>query len=330
MKQKIGKMAVIFLTLIAIFCTVNSVYGVSGVEVTVNTDRKSYNFGELVSIYGNLKRDGTLVTNALIAVQINDAKNNIVSLRTRSTGTTPSPWSIDITELISCEASGNPKDTFKRGTLAYFKVKVKNLNTLSERYVTVTINIYDSNQVPIGIAWIGTTVEAGKEFTYLTSIPIPSEAATGTAYAYANAYNKWPKDNGIAYCGEECITFTITDGTSSANANDSSRSEFETSGSEGTYELSFRLGNNPAIGDYTVYASYYQTLATTTFDVVWLLTDVNRDGKVNIQDLFSVAKAYGSKLGDENWNPKADLDGNGLINIMDIYEVAKDYGKARS
>jgi len=59
----------------------------------------------------------------------------------------------------------------------------------------------------------------------------------------------------------------------------------------------------------------------------FLSTDLNKDRKVNIQDLFIVAKAFQTKPGDENWDPRADLDGNDLINIIDLYEVAKDYGK---
>lgn len=305
----------------------NIVYANPDVEITAGTDKQTYSSGELVNIYGDLKRDGTPVTDALIAIQANDAQNKIVSIRTRSTGTTPSPWSITITELISCDAFGNPKDTFKRGALAYFKVTVKNLNTISERDVTVTINLYDSDQVSLGIAWVKTKVGPGKEFWYICSIPIPSEASTGAVHAFANAYNKWPKENGVAYCGEEAVTFTITDGASSTSSNDSTSSE--STSSEGTYELTFRLRSKSPLGDHNVYASYYQTLATTTFDVVWLFTDIDRNAKVDILDIALVAKAYGSEPDDPNWEPKADLDGNGLIDILDIAKVARDYGKKR-
>jgi hypothetical protein len=306
----------------------NVVYAFPDVQVTVSTNKQRYSSGELVNVYGDLKRDGTPVTNALIAIQINDAQNNIVSIRTRSTGTTPSPWSIDITELISCDQSGNPKSTFKKGTLAYFKVTVKNLNTVSERYVTVTINLYDSNQTSFGIAWVGTTVGPNKEFTYLTSIPIPSEASNGAAYAFANAYNTWPKENGIAYCGEKAVTFTITDSTTSSSSSSSISPSSTTQA--GTYNLTFRLRSQHPLGDHTVYASYYQTLATTTFDVVWLLTDIDRNGKVDILDIAIAARAYGSSPGHPRWNPKADLDGNNKIDIIDIAKVAKDYGKIRT
>ena len=43
-----------------------------------------------------------------------------------------------------------------------------------------------------------------------------------------------------------------------------------------------------------------------------LQTDLNGDGKVNIIDIYIVAKAFGSKPGDRNWNVVADLDKNGV------------------
>lgn len=317
----------IFLVLIIVISCVSHVAADPDVYITVETNEQTYFAGEVVTIFGNLTQDETQVTDALIGIQVNDAQDNTVSIRTRSTGTTPSSWSITITELISCDQSGNPKDAFIKGTFAYFKVTVKNLNTISERFVRVTINLYDSTQVSFGIAWIGTTVGPNKEFTYLTSIPIPSEASTGAAYAFANAYNKWPKENGIAYCGEEFVNFTITDGASSSSSNGYVNSQ--SLSSEGTYELTFRLRSKPGLGDHTVYASYYQTLATTTFDVVWLFTDIDRNGEVDIFDIASVAKAYGAEPSHQNWNPKLDLDGSGLVDIFDIAKVAKDFGKKR-
>jgi len=69
---------------------------------------------------------------------------------------------------------------------------------------------------------------------------------------------------------------------------------------------------------------------------IYMETDLNKDGKVNIQDLFIVAKAFGSHgpdipnpgdLASEKWNPVADVTKDGWVNIRDLYEVAKDYGK---
>jgi hypothetical protein len=56
-------------------------------------------------------------------------------------------------------------------------------------------------------------------------------------------------------------------------------------------------------------------------------TDLNKDGKVNILDIFIVAQAFGSKPGDQNWNQTADLNKDGSMNILDMFAVAWDFGK---
>ncbi len=58
-----------------------------------------------------------------------------------------------------------------------------------------------------------------------------------------------------------------------------------------------------------------------------MLTDLNQDGIVNIQDITIVAIAYKSIPGDPRWNEVADLDKNNVIDILDITKVAIDYGK---
>jgi len=61
--------------------------------------------------------------------------------------------------------------------------------------------------------------------------------------------------------------------------------------------------------------------------------DVNDDGKCNIEDIAIAAKAYGSKPGDPNWDPRADITGptylvpDGKVDIRDIALVAKHFGE---
>jgi len=55
--------------------------------------------------------------------------------------------------------------------------------------------------------------------------------------------------------------------------------------------------------------------------------DLNGDGTVNILDISIVALAFGTKEGDTNYDPIADLDNNKEINIIDVSIVAMDYGK---
>lgn len=66
---------------------------------------------------------------------------------------------------------------------------------------------------------------------------------------------------------------------------------------------------------------------TTTLIAVLPITDLNKDGAVNILDISIVAMAFGTQEGDENYNSIADLDGNKEINIVDVSIVARDFGK---
>jgi hypothetical protein len=45
---------------------------------------------------------------------------------------------------------------------------------------------------------------------------------------------------------------------------------------------------------------------------------------VNLVDITIVAKGFGSKSVDPNWNPTVDLDENGKISTIDITIVGKD------
>jgi hypothetical protein len=67
--------------------------------------------------------------------------------------------------------------------------------------------------------------------------------------------------------------------------------------------------------------------ANTQIVTITYVTDLNKDCTVNILDVSTVAKAYGSKPGDPNWNETADLNKNNVVNILDISTIAKDYGK---
>jgi hypothetical protein len=58
-----------------------------------------------------------------------------------------------------------------------------------------------------------------------------------------------------------------------------------------------------------------------------LTADLNYDGKVNIQDIFTVAQAFGTEVGDPRWNKEADTNGDNKVNIVDIFNVATDFGK---
>jgi len=58
-----------------------------------------------------------------------------------------------------------------------------------------------------------------------------------------------------------------------------------------------------------------------------LIGDINGDGKVDLTDLVLVAKAFGSRPGGANYDPRCDLDGNGVVDLTDLVAVAVHFGE---
>jgi hypothetical protein len=56
--------------------------------------------------------------------------------------------------------------------------------------------------------------------------------------------------------------------------------------------------------------------------------DMNGDGVVDLKDLFVVAEAFGSVLGDTRWNPQADINGDGAVDVLDVAIVASHFGES--
>jgi hypothetical protein len=56
--------------------------------------------------------------------------------------------------------------------------------------------------------------------------------------------------------------------------------------------------------------------------------DINGDGVVNLQDLVLLAQAYGSHVGDPNYNPEADFSNDGIIGLVDLVTCAIHYGQS--
>lgn len=55
--------------------------------------------------------------------------------------------------------------------------------------------------------------------------------------------------------------------------------------------------------------------------------DINFDGKVNMADVGTVAKAFGAAAGELRFNMEADVDASGKVDMKDIGAVAKNFGK---
>lgn len=58
-----------------------------------------------------------------------------------------------------------------------------------------------------------------------------------------------------------------------------------------------------------------------------MLGDINGDGVISITDVVITALAFGSRPGDPNWNPDADLRPDNIIDIIDFVIIGVNFGK---
>jgi hypothetical protein len=92
-----------------------------------------------------------------------------------------------------------------------------------------------------------------------------------------------------------------------------------------------------AYGNYTISASATlvqgetntedNNFAMSSVVTVTIPGDINGDFKVGLTDLVLLARAYGSKPGDSNWNPAADIKGDGVVDLADLVILAQHYGQ---
>lgn len=114
---------------------------------------------------------------------------------------------IEIMGVVSCDSSGNSKDTFKRGQDAYFKVILEN-TYLEPQTLLVTINTCDSHGVVTGLVFGWVTIESGTT-TSIFCTHIPRWASSGEATVYVNAFTDFLHYGGLPYCPEMALTFQI-------------------------------------------------------------------------------------------------------------------------
>jgi hypothetical protein len=271
-----------------------------GLNLTVKTGLQYYYNGQLVEIYGNLTLDDVLITDGLVGLQIQTPADQLLIIRTLPAwhGLSETPY-VFLEYVVPCDSNGNPKYSFRRGTLGYFILSAANLD-IEPRDVLMTINVYDNASTPFGFASIQTVLAPQSFPQFLISIPISSEAVLGTATAYGNAYTNWPKLGGTPYCNEVRTAFQITSTMIASDQATSTQNPISTilTTETSNYNTTFKLARDALRGNYTIYAtSRYQgepTFNSTTFSIPRILGDLGSgvpptffafDGKVDGKDM---------------------------------------------
>jgi peptide/nickel transport system substrate-binding protein len=160
-----------------------------------------------------------------------------------------------------------------------------------------------------------------------------TDGNAGEAILYATlGLGRNPGESGLseAYGNGTEILLGYTGPTSSANAT------FEWL-EDGVNEY---MSATPTGITYTVNASSYpvssnavdtnpalETVTNGTFVAKTLVGDINGDGTVDIYDAISLAAAFGSTVGQSNYNPLADLNGDGVVDIYDAILLAAHFSQ---
>jgi hypothetical protein len=292
-------------------------------NLTVETDKPCYYFGQPITIYGNLTSNDTPIIDGLIGLEI-DYPEGVLILRTLNIGTQPTQQpTIEILNAYPSNGTGAPQNEFPQKSLAYFTITLNNTDPFEAHQVLVAVTIFDSAKVPLSTTALTLLILENKTLTVILSAPIPQKAYIGNATAYITAFTDWPRSGGTPYTSERLTTFNIT-GTGSVGTPPPEPNIY------GNYNLTFKISEFEAHrGTHTIYvtAEYMGEYAqnTKTFQVK-IPGDINDDGKVDGKDASILAYSWGSKTGDPNYNPNADLNQDGKIDGKDASIMAKYWG----
>jgi hypothetical protein len=132
--------------------------------------------------------------------------------------------------------------------------------------------------------------------------------------------------------GQTTETFNVT--VTAGSYNETETTTLPANGGNGTVNF-FWNTTTLSYGNYTLEAYVtplpFETNTTNNSITVQVSItipgDLNGDFKVDLADLTILAKAYGSRPGDANWNPNADIMGTGVVGLSDLVTLATHYGQ---
>jgi len=297
------------------------------VKLCIETNKKTYTLGEKIYFYANLTLDGTQIYDALVALQVKDSKGDTILLRVlNSTSPAPTPLPIILKEMYTCDAQGNIKTSFKRGSVFGIKATINNTCGASQHVVLFATLQFSDGTTMKSIEIFNETIPGYyvKSFYMYPVATIPDTAPLGTAYLYGVALSQLPENLGYAWCPEKITTLTIT----------STSASMTTTGTTGNYEASISTSTTGGLlGNYTVYVSIFYNIwrvkNQTKFEVK-LIGDITGpygvpDGKVDGIDMWRVAKDFGWT--GQPGGKVSDVNKDGKVDGVDMWLVAKDFGK---
>jgi hypothetical protein len=306
-----------FLFLVLIISSILTVNAQSTLNVTISTDKSSYNRGDVVSVSGALTFNGQAAT-GLVGLLLKDSTSNPISIRTISAGSVNSPPGIVTTVFLS-DVHGNPMSSASTGSLAYFTVTVVNKDSIP-RDLYAFISAYDNNGIPISTGFVfQQLIAVNGQLTGTVSVPMPSWAAAGNAYVYGELFSNLPDQGGVPLAQEISNQYTITGVVRGSNQPSTS------SGSQGSYATAFKLQTRAPTGTYNIHVSSSSNglvASNIASFIVKQPADFNGDGIIDFNDLIGFANNWIAYYNNQAWSAAADLNKDGIIDFNDLISFA--------
>ncbi len=301
-----------------LFCvlTISSILTVSAqttLNLTVTTDKPSYNRGDVVSVSGALLADSQPAT-GLVGLLLKDSANNDLALRTVSAGAVNNLPGL-ISAVFLSDSHGAPVSSASAGSLVYFTITGVN-KASAPRDLYAFISVYDNNGVPLSSGYAyQQQVASNGQLTGTISMPLPSWAAAGNAYVYGELFSNLPDQGGIPIAQEMSAQYMLTGIIQGSNQPSTS------SGSQGSYAIAFKLPARTAIGNYNVYISSTSNGLAASNIASFTVNqpgDFNGDGVVDFNDLIGFANAWIAYNSNQPWSNVADLNNDGKVDFNDL------------
>jgi PKD repeat protein len=226
--------------------------------ITVSANKSSYSLRDLVSIQGTLKKGVSPVSDGLVGIEVRDSSltPQPVAFRTVPTGDVSAfSWPVKFLTLYPSDSNQNSKYSFNIKQALYIKGEVKNFD-IRPYIISVTVSIYDGNNMPLAVALplLDVTLGAGDttSFFSMATLRIPEWAYPGNATIYGCIFSRFPLDNGTPYCPEKAVSFEIK--RNPLLTYRSTPPSFPPT-PDGTYFNAFKLSPESKNGTYTIYAS---------------------------------------------------------------------------
>jgi hypothetical protein len=224
---------------------------------------------------------------------------------------------ITIGDVVPTLQDGTEVDSFESGDMGYFQTPVISESVSN---VLITVNIFDVENTPLGLAHFNSKV-VDDTFDITLGLQIPEDAAPGLATVYINTYTDWPNEGGVPILEEQVSFIEIT--PSSTTSLTVSSEESEPTAEVELIPITGNISVNTESTSYTtgnsiVISGSIQNL--TEYEQAVVILIVSPDGNLVTIDQVSP---------DSSGNYSTTVIAGGTMNSNGEYEVRAQYGASK-